>query len=434
MCNDVPDFQRCDSYNAPLNMHPYALFETPSDDSAPSPQLSSLSSQVDLSSFNSLDEIPPLRSFPGQLFSIRHVPVTHGRLGKGKETHSHPGGVSAASAHSTHERELAGLSSSSTLNIPQVQVTSPCQPEHPFPAGHGDLVPVSPDYLNYVWTLAIFDGRNPFNGKTEEQNDRIRVLSEIYQGTDITLDRVLEILDRSHSLTPEVIAEAIDRLLTDLMINISAVQCKLVLKLASIVSPDDCHEDTAAAAGSSVAEKCPDVKIKEAMPDPWSQEPIEFVADDGYSKKRDACFSEAAKFLSETTSFAASTFSWRSFLDTATWNKADHSLHNAINTTTPIPSATFHPVVVDGMLRLYLTSCTPIPLAHPLYQYTCYHCHYFGHWSCHNGRGSRWTPATNVPSEDENTRSRHLQAHSVRSNRCHSPTPGPSVNPGRSGV
>ncbi|KIK22421.1 hypothetical protein PISMIDRAFT_11593 [Pisolithus microcarpus 441] len=262
----------------------------------------------------------------------------------------------------------------------------------------------------------------------EPYSSELQVSGDFSVAHDITLDRVLEILDKSCSLTPEVVAKSIDRLLTDLTISISAVQYRLVLKLASIISPDECwsfhnrevdhyttakvqgdlSEDTAATAGLSVAEKCPDitVKVEEVMPDPWSQEPLEFVADDGYSKKWDACFSEAAKFLLETTSFAASAFTWRSFLDAAAWNKADHSLHNAINTTTPLPPATFHPVVVNGMLQLYLAGHAPVPLAHPLYQYACYDCHYFRHWSCHNGHGSRWTPATSIPSEGKNLGSR----------------------------
>ncbi|KIK18686.1 hypothetical protein PISMIDRAFT_14183 [Pisolithus microcarpus 441] len=86
MCDNVPDFEQCDGYNAPLNTHPYALFDSSSDNPAPSPQLSSLSSQINISSFDSLDEIPPPWSFPGQSFSVCHVLVTCGRLGKGKAT------------------------------------------------------------------------------------------------------------------------------------------------------------------------------------------------------------------------------------------------------------------------------------------------------------------------------------------------------------
>ncbi|KIK11779.1 hypothetical protein PISMIDRAFT_19231 [Pisolithus microcarpus 441] len=242
---------------------------------------------------------------------------------------------------------------------------------HPPALLQRDLVPASPDYFNYIWTLAIFDGGYPFDRKTEEQNGRIRVLSEVYRGTDIALDRVPELLNKTHICPSDIIGKSIDRLLADLTVNISAVQYKLVLELASIVSPNECRsfhnrevdwhiqeakkrldtgQDTPATAGSTVGEKCADVKIEEATPDPWSQEPIEFCADNGYSKKRDASFSETAKFLSETVPSAASSFHWRSFLDAAAWNKADHSLHNAVNTTMPIPPATFHPVVVDSML------------------------------------------------------------------------------------
>ncbi|KIK16845.1 hypothetical protein PISMIDRAFT_15543 [Pisolithus microcarpus 441] len=451
MCDDVPDFQRCDSYDAPLNTCPYALFDSLSDDPAPSPQLSSLSSEVNLSTFSSFDEIPPPRSFPGQSFTIHHVPVTHGRVDKGKKTergpHLHqsvlftdgscPSGVSAASAHSTHGRELEGSSPSTTPEVPQIRVTPACNPDCLYPPCCGDLVPASPDYFNYVWTLAIFDGRYPFDRKTEEQNDRIQVLSEIYRGTDIALDRVPDLLNKTRVIPSDSVAESIDRLLGDLTVNISAIQYKLVLELATVAKEQlGSGQDTPATAGSTVGEKYPDVtvKVEEAEPDPWAQEPIEFAADDGYSKKCDASFSETAKFLSETHSQAASTFFWHTFLDSAAWNKANHALHNAVNTTTPLPAATFHPVIVDSMLRLYLTGRAPIPLAHPLYQYACYDCHYFGHWSCRNGRGSRWTPATNVPPEDENEELRCSTTRSVRSRHHHSPTPGPSVNPGRSGV
>ncbi|KIK17274.1 hypothetical protein PISMIDRAFT_15229, partial [Pisolithus microcarpus 441] len=318
--------------------------------------------------------------------------------------------------------------SSPTVPAPVIQVIPACDPDCLFPPSRGDLVPASPDYFNYVWTLAIFDGGYPFDGKTEEQNSRIRVLSEVYRGTDIALDRVPELLSKTRICPSDIIGESIDRLLADLTVNISAVQYKLVLELASIVSPDecctfrnrevDCHiqtakerlgsgQDTPATAGSTVGEKHPDVtvKVEEAEPDPWSQEPLEFTADDGYSKKWDASFSETAKFLSETVPSAVSSFHWRSFLDTAAWNKADHSLHNAVNATTSIPPATFHPVIVDSMLWLYLAGRAPIPLSHPLYEYACYDCRHLGHWSCRNSRGSRWT-AANVPSEDENEGSR----------------------------
>ncbi|KIK16667.1 hypothetical protein PISMIDRAFT_15672 [Pisolithus microcarpus 441] len=448
MCDDVPNFQRCDGYDAPLNTCPYALFDASSDDPASSPQLSSISSQVDLSTFSSFDEVPPPRSFPGQSFSVRRVLVMRGRLAKGKKTErgpplhqsvlfadgSRPGGVSAASAHSTHGRELEGSSPSTTPEVPQIRVIPPCGSDHLFPYPRGDLVPASPDYFNYVWTLAIYDGGYPFDGKTEEQNDHVRVLSEVYRGTDIALDRIPELLQKTRMCPADTVAESIDRLLADLTINISAVQYKLVLELASIVSADECRsfrnqevdrhvakakeqlgsgQDTPATAGLAVGEKCPDVTVKaeEATPDPWSLEPMEFIADDGYGKKRDASFSETAKFLSETVPSAASSFHWRSFLDAAAWNKADHSLHNAVNTTTPLPPATFHPVVVDSMLRLYLAGRAPVPLAHPL-----------------------WTPASGVPAEDENEGHRRSTARSVRSHRRRSPTPRPSVNPGRSGV
>ncbi|KIK22833.1 hypothetical protein PISMIDRAFT_11395 [Pisolithus microcarpus 441] len=392
-----------------------------------------------------------------------------GRLDKGKKTEqgpplhqsvlfadgSRPGGVSAASAHSTHGCELAGPSPSTTPEVPQIRVIPAYDSAHLIPPTNGDLVPASPDYLNYVWTLAIFDGGYPFNGKTEEQNSHIRVLSEVYRGTDVALDRVLELLNKTRICPSDSITKSIDRLLADLTVNISAIQYKLVLELASIVSTDECHtfcnrevdrhvreakkclgsgQDTPATAGSTVGEKHPDVEEEEKTPDPWSQEPLEFTADDGYSKKCDASFSKTTKFLSETTSFAASAFCWRTFLDSAAWNKADHALHNAVNMTTPIPPATFHPVVVDSMLRLYLTGRAPVPLAHPLYQYACYDCCYFGHWSCHNGRGSRWTPTSNLSAKDENEGPRCSTTHSVRTRRHRSPTPGPSVNPGQSGV
>ncbi|KIK17001.1 hypothetical protein PISMIDRAFT_15422 [Pisolithus microcarpus 441] len=366
---------------------------------------------------------------------------------------SRPSGVSAASAHSVHGRELEGSSPSTTPEVPQIRVIPSCDPDHLFPPSSGDLVPASPDYFNYVWTLAIFNGRYPFDGKTEEQNSRIRMLSEIYRGTDIALDHVPELLNKTRTSPADAIAESIDQLLADLTINISAVQYKLVLDLANLVSPDECRsfhnrevdhyireakecigsgQDTPATAGLTVGEKHPDItiKVEEAEPDPWTQEPIEFTADDGYSKKWDASFSEMAKFLSETVPSAASSFHWRSFLDAAAWNKADHSLHNAVNTTTSIPPATFHPVVVDLMLRLYLAGHAPVPLAHPLYEYACYDCHHFRHWSCRNGRGSWWTPTTNLPAEDENEGSCRSTTHSLRSSRHHSLTPGPSVNPG----
>ncbi|KIK17002.1 hypothetical protein PISMIDRAFT_15423 [Pisolithus microcarpus 441] len=324
MCDDVPDFQRCDGYDAPLNTCPYALFDALSDDPSPSPQLSSISSQVDLSSLDSFEEVPLPRSFPGQSFTIHRVPVMRGRQGKGKEPQhssplhqsvlfadgSRPGGVSAASAHSTHGCELEGSSPSTTPEVPQIRITPACDPDRLFPPSHGDLVPASPDYLNYVWMLAIFDRRYPFDGKTEEQNDRIRVLSEVYRGTDIALDRVPKLLSKTRICPSDVIGESIDRLLADLTINISAVQYKLVLELASRQHgrmPEakkrvGTGQDTPATAGSTVGEKHSDVTVKteEAEPDPWSQELIEFTTDDGYSKKRDTSFSEMAKFLSET--------------------------------------------------------------------------------------------------------------------------------------
>ncbi|KIK27143.1 hypothetical protein PISMIDRAFT_8361 [Pisolithus microcarpus 441] len=365
------------------------------------------------------------------------------------------------SAHSAHGCELERPSSGSTLEVPQIHVTPaevpplPVDDSSPVP-GHRHLVPALPNYLNYVWMLVIYDGRYPFNGKTEEQNDHVWLLSEIYRGTDIALDRVPELLHHTRIVEPDSIAGSIDKLLSDLSINISAVQYKLVLELALILSPEECQSfrnrevdryseakvrnstgnDTPATAGSTVGEKHPDVtiKIEETTPDPWSTEPLEFTADDGYSKKRDASFSETAKFLSETHSSAASAFHWRSFLDAAAWNKADHLLHNAVNTTEALLPTTFHPVVVDGMLQLYLAGHTPVPLAHPLYQYACYDCRYFGHWSCHNGRGSRWTPTTNLPTKDENEGSRRSTTCPLRSSHRRSPTPGPSVNPGRSGV
>ncbi|KIK24340.1 hypothetical protein PISMIDRAFT_10328 [Pisolithus microcarpus 441] len=405
MCDDVPNFQQCDSYDALLNTCPYTLFNSSFDDPSLSPQLSSISSQVDLSSFDSLDEVPPPGSFPGPPLH-QSILFTDG---------SRPSGVSAASANSAHGRELAGSSSSVTPEVPQIRVIPTCNPDHLFPPSSRDLVPMSPDYFNYVWTLAIFNGGYPFDGKTEEQNHHIRVLSEIYRGTDIALDRVPELLNKTRICPSDLIAKSINWLLTDLTVNISAVQYKLILELASPKS-------------ELVLAKI----LQQQQDQQW--EPIEFVADDGYSKKQDACFSEAAKFLSETTSFAPSAFFWRSFLDAAAWNKANHLLHNAINMTSPIPPTTFHPIVIDGMLRLYLAGCAPIPLAHPLYQYTCYDCHCFGHWSCHNGCGSRWTPTTGLPAEDKNKGPRRSTTHPLCSACRHSPTPRLSVNPGRSGV
>ncbi|KIK21801.1 hypothetical protein PISMIDRAFT_12086 [Pisolithus microcarpus 441] len=430
MCDDVPDFQQCDRYNALLNTCPDELFDSLSYDSPSTSQFSNICSQVDSSDVNTSSQIPPLGSFPSQSFMICRVSTTRnlqGKVSKGRDSShshhpyqsvlfadgSHPGGILAASARSSHEHGLEGLTSGSTLEVPQVHVTPaelPSFPDTPEPSAHGHLVHMLPNYLNYVWMLVIYDRGNPFDRKTEEQNDCIWILN------------------RSHSLTPEVVAESIDRVLADLMINISTLQYKLVLELALIVSPEECHsfhnqevehyteakvrdcasEDTAATAGSSVAEKHPDIKVEAINPDPWTQEPIEFMADDGYTKRRDTSYSETAKFLSETTAFTASAFAWRSFLDAATWNKADHHLHNAINTTTPIPATTFHPIVVNSMLCIYLTGCTPVPLDHPLYE---------------------WTPAT-LPPEDENHGSCPSGPRLLRPARNCSPTPGLSVCPG----
>ncbi|KIK16243.1 hypothetical protein PISMIDRAFT_15988 [Pisolithus microcarpus 441] len=114
---------------------------------------------------------------------------------------------------------------------------------------------------------------------------------------------------------PEVIAESIDHLLSDLTTNISALQYQLVLELALILSPEECWsfcnrevdryseaqvrdgtvEDTPAAAGSPMVEKCPDIKAEEAELDPWSMELLEFMADDRYSRKQDASFSETTR-------------------------------------------------------------------------------------------------------------------------------------------
>ncbi|KIK14656.1 hypothetical protein PISMIDRAFT_17165 [Pisolithus microcarpus 441] len=444
MCDDVPNFQRCDGYDAPLNTRPYALFDSSSDDPAPSPQLSSISSQIELSGFDSFDEVPPPRSFPGQSFSIRRVPVTHRQLGKGKATKwgpplhqsilftdgSCPGGVSAASAHSTYGRELEGSSPSATPDVPQIRVIPPCDPDRLLPYPRGDLVPTSPDYFNYVWTLAIFDGGYPFDGKTEEQNSRIRVLSEVYRGTDIALDCVPELLNKTCICPSDSVGESIDQLLADLTSPRTSATPFITEK--SITTFKKPKSELVMA---KILQQQQDQQwIEEAEPDPWSQEPIEFTADDGYSKKRDASFSETARFLSETVPSAASAFHWRSFLDAAAWNKANHSLHNAVNATTPLLPTTFHPVVVDSMLQIYLAGRTPVPLSHPLYEYACYDCCHLRHWSCHNGRGSRWTPTTDLSAKDKNEGPCCSTTRSLRSTRCRSPTPGPSVNPGRSGV
>ncbi|KIK13025.1 hypothetical protein PISMIDRAFT_18279 [Pisolithus microcarpus 441] len=453
MCDDVPNFQRCDGYNAPLNTRPYALFDSSLDDAALSPQLSSISSQVELSSLSSFDElraddlVKERRQSEAPLFTNPFCSPTV------------PAPVVCRQPLPTLPMDVNWQAHPPAL-LPRSRRSGsspPCDPDRLFPPSRGDLVPASPDYFNYVWTLAIYDRGYPFDGKTEEQNDRIRMLSEVYRGTDLALDCVPDLLSKTRVCPTDSLAESLDRTLADLTINISAIQYKLVLELSAIVSAEECRsfrnrevdrhvceakkrggsgQDTPATAGSSVGEKCTDVtvKVEEAEPDPWSLEPIEFAADDGYSKKRDASFSETAKFLAETVPSAASAFHWRQFLDSAAWNKADHALHNAINTTEALPSATFHPVVVDSMLRLYLTGRAPVPLAHPLYQYSCYDCRHFGHWSCRNGRGSRWTPASNLSTEGENEGSCRSTTRPIRSSRRRSPTPGPSVNPGRSGV
>ncbi|KIK11769.1 hypothetical protein PISMIDRAFT_19248 [Pisolithus microcarpus 441] len=452
MCDNVPNFQRCDGYNAPLNTRPNALFDSSSYDASPSTELSSLSSQVDLSSLDTDPQIPLPGSFPGQSFTICWVPASRnlrGRVSKGRDTKrgpplhqsvlfadsSHPSGISPASTRSTYDHGLEGMSSCSTLEVPQIHVTPaelPTSPVIPSPVPiHGNLAPALPNYLNYVWMLVIYNQGNPLNRKTEEQNDHV------------------QLLEKTCSLMPEVVAKSIDRLLSDLMINISALQYHLVLELALIMSPEECWsfhnrevdhyseaqvrdsagEDTPAAARSPVAEKRPDVDTEKPELDPWSTELLEFVSDDRYSKKQDASFSETAKFLSQTVPDAASAFTWRSFLDTAAWNRANHSLYNATNSTMALPPATFHPIVVDKMLRLYLTGRAPLPLAHPLYQYACYDCCHLRHWSCCNGQGSRWTPPI-IPPMDENSRLCTLGPHLLHSANHHSLTPGLSRNPG----
>ncbi|KIK25329.1 hypothetical protein PISMIDRAFT_9688 [Pisolithus microcarpus 441] len=308
MCDDVPDFQQCDGYNAPLNMWPDLLFDSLSFNSSPTTELSSLSSQVNLSSLDTDPQVPPLGSFPSQSFSIHQMPTSRNlrrKVSKGRSTErgpplhqsilfadsSHPGGISSASAHSAHDHGLEGLSSSSTLEVPQIRVTPaelPSSPATPDPVPvHRHLVPTSANYLNYVWTLVIYDGRYPLDGKTEEQNDSIWLL------------------EKTRSLTPEVVAKSIDRLLSDLTISVSTLQYHLVLKIALILSPEECQsfhnrevnrysetqvrddigKDTPAATGSAVGEKHDDVKAEEAEPDPWSMELLEFVANDGYSRK-----------------------------------------------------------------------------------------------------------------------------------------------------
>ncbi|KIK23926.1 hypothetical protein PISMIDRAFT_10543 [Pisolithus microcarpus 441] len=198
------------------------------------------------------------------------------------------------------------------LEVPQIHVT-PAKLPTPGPVPvHGNLVPALPNYLNYVWTLVIYDRRNPLDGKTEEQNDHLALI-----------------------LSPE---------------ECWSFRNQEVDHYSEAQVRDSTVEDTPAAAGSPMVEKCPDIKAEEAELDPWSMELLEFMADDRYSRKQDASFSETTRFLSQTIPDAASAFTWHSFLDAAAWNRADHSLYNAINATMALLPATFHPVVVDEML------------------------------------------------------------------------------------
>ncbi|KIK15215.1 hypothetical protein PISMIDRAFT_16673 [Pisolithus microcarpus 441] len=328
MCDDVPNFQRCDGYDAPLNTCPYALFDSSSNDPAPSPQLSSISSQVDLSGFDTLDE-----SCADDLARERppnEVPLFTNPF----SSPTAPAPVVCWQPLPVPPMDVNWKSHPLTLLSKSLRSASPLPNYHPPQSSPVQYPATGTWYPHHQTTSTMFGC----------------LLSTM---EDIALDRVLELLHHTRSVDSESVAGSIERLLSDLTVNMTALQYRLVLELALLLMPEECRSFPA---GSTVGEKHDDVaiKIKESTPDPWSMEPLEFTADDGYSKKRDASFSETAKFLSETTSFATSTFHWHSFLDAAAWNKADHALHNAINSTASLLPATFHPVVVDGMLCLYL--------------------------------------------------------------------------------
>ncbi|KIO04263.1 hypothetical protein M404DRAFT_26456 [Pisolithus tinctorius Marx 270] len=313
-----------------------------------------------------------------------HTRVSRNRQGKGKDKEK------------PHHDARVRTATPSPANAP---VSPHVRPTSPVSSRNAAL-----DLLASV-ALARDDEPDNVDGCTPEQVEYFGVLSEIYRAADVigrATNRIrVRQLSGTAPLAEVIMTSMLEKGYADVLEAVTggAYHHLCDRQVGEFLAPTASRLLERIKPGEKpvIPGMKPEVD-KEVRWDP----PLEFM-------DNATVFKETAKRLG----MGRSESGWEVFLTDASWGGLDKEYHNAVHAACSLPPAPFVPVPTD-QLRFYLGGRAKVHEGHPLYKFACYQCHYLGHWSCHNGQGSRWTQASEEPPSPStpspvaaHTRSRH---------------------------
>ncbi|KIO11291.1 hypothetical protein M404DRAFT_20745 [Pisolithus tinctorius Marx 270] len=241
------------------------------------------------------------------------------------------------------------------------------------------------DYLDIVRSLDIFHDRDNIDGCTPEQVKHFGLLSEIYRAAD-------------------VIGRATNKIRTTQLSGNAPLAGVIMVSML-----EKSYSDILEAVTGGAYHHLQEQQVREflAPTTSWLLNWIRpkdgpVIPEVKASADQEVRFDPPLEFIDNTTVFkevgchlgmAANGSAWEALLQNAMWSGLNKNYHNAIYSTDALPAVPFIPIP-ESELRYYLGGRTPVPEGHPFYPHACYQCCYLGHWSCHNGQGSCWTPAT----------------------------------------
>ncbi|KIO14993.1 hypothetical protein M404DRAFT_17812 [Pisolithus tinctorius Marx 270] len=241
------------------------------------------------------------------------------------------------------------------------------------------------DYLDVVRLLDVFNNRDNIDGCTLEQVKYFGLLSEIYRAADVIGKATNKIrtaqLSGTTPLAKVIMVSMLEKGYSDVLEAVTggAYHHLRDHQVREFLAP------TASQLLEQIRPKedlvIPEMKPKADKEVQWDP-PLEFMDN-----------AMVFKEVGHQLGMGANGSAWEALLQNAMWSGIDKNYHNAIYATDSLPAAPFVPIP-EYQLCYYLRGRALVPDGHPLYQHACYQCCHLGHWSCHNGQGSRWTPAT----------------------------------------
>ncbi|KAI6115311.1 hypothetical protein EDD16DRAFT_1708694 [Pisolithus croceorrhizus] len=305
------------------------------------------------------------------------------------------------------------------------------------------MEPTSSQFFDYCWLLTKYNPGDPLVGVSREQEQRLRLLCQVFRGSDVVASYVPKFLDVTVRV-PDSTGNAsfLENTLTAAISAMGDVQHDIVQILHKDLGPlvaNSFHNATTnRSGGSGLDVLCQVAAAAEAgrsglhptispLPSEWARyqtslwtaaipdgnrtvggadskgvpvsQPLAvptLQTEESEERTKESVFQRAAAILTKYSTTDATTHEWLNFLDKScedAWGVAGLKPYNAVHVRNSIPSAPFLAIETNKKLWFYLGGRVQVPIEHPLHPFACYDCGCLGHWSCGYGSGSRWMTA-----------------------------------------